>query len=91
MQPVNSYSFPAAHCFHIDGKSLKPENLRVGLGKLFGSFYQDENTSIMSSVSTDYLWLILGPTLCSKLSSTLKALKIFLILYFEYYSEYLIE
>lgn len=44
--------FPAAHCLFYGGKNFQPDDVRVGLGKVRRSFYRNESSSVISSVST---------------------------------------
>lgn len=42
----------AAHCFSISGTDLPPENVKVGLGKLFVDYYNNEHGALVLNVST---------------------------------------
>lgn len=45
-------SVPAAHCFYISGQKLGADQVIVGLGKLFSSLNQREDSAVISYVST---------------------------------------
>lgn len=44
-------AFSAAHCLNINGRVLKPEEIKVGLGRLSLDFYDTEPGSVVASVS----------------------------------------
>lgn len=51
MHDVQFYAFSAAHCLNIIGRSLKPEEIKVGLGRLSVDYYKHEPGAVVSSVS----------------------------------------
>lgn len=53
MSPIFSFIFvSAAHCFSISGTDLPPERVKVGLGKLFVDYYNNEPGALVLNVST---------------------------------------
>lgn len=43
--------FSAAHCFSLSGTDLQPENVKIGLGKLFVDYYNNEPGALVLAVS----------------------------------------
>lgn len=48
-------SVSAAHCFEIDGRHFTPQEMKVGLGKLFENYYANEQNSVIASVSICFI------------------------------------
>lgn len=45
--------FAAAHCVVFIEGALKPEDVKVGLGKYYRDFYNNETSSVIADVSDD--------------------------------------
>lgn len=48
-------SITAAHCMVFRERNFEPEDVRIGLGKLYSDFYRQESSSIISTVSSTHI------------------------------------